>query len=269
MLLSRPVVAFDIETIPDPGIGRRVMGIEGSDADVVKEMVRRRLAETEGETEYPPPPSHRVVAICATILDPKAGTAEVRALGKDLEDERSVLRGFFELVTRELKSPRLASWNGGGFDLPVIRYRSMMHGISAPSFYKADEDWKWNNYQNRYHDMHTDVMDVISGYGASRRVGLREWGQALGLPGKDFVDKEIYEHVAAGELPLVLEYCKLDTVHTMLAFLSWAHHVGGASTADLRRYVAAVRQAISTLPYEGWRPMEEMLATWPAWAQKT
>ena len=62
-LLDRPIAAFDIETIPDPGMGRRILGIEGDDAVVVGEMVRRRLEETEGGTAYPRPPHHRVVTV--------------------------------------------------------------------------------------------------------------------------------------------------------------------------------------------------------------
>ena len=46
-MLERPIVAFDIETIPDPDIGRRVYGLEGDDLSVVHEMVRLRLQETE------------------------------------------------------------------------------------------------------------------------------------------------------------------------------------------------------------------------------
>jgi 3'-5' exonuclease len=69
----------------------------------------------------------------------------------------------------------------------VIRYRSMMLGVCAPDFYRVDGLSRWNNYQNRYHDMHVDVMDVLSGYGASARVGLGTLGKVLGLPGKSFL----------------------------------------------------------------------------------
>lgn len=267
MLLDRPIVSFDIETIPDPEIGRRAMGIEGSDEELVHEMVRQRREETEGRTEYPQPPWHRVVAICATVLDPKTGNVQVRALGEDPASERSVLRGFFQLVSRELVAPRLVSWNGSGFDLPIIQYRSMQYGISAPSFYRVDGDWKWNNYQNRYHDMHVDVMDVLSGYGASVRVGLATLGKLVQLPGKEFLDRPIYDHLFAGELDRILEYCKLDTVETLLAFLLWAHHRGEVSTTDLVRHVDATRRAIVELPYDGWRAVEAMLDAWPAWAR--
>lgn len=146
-MLDRPIVAFDIETIPDPDIGRRLLSIAGTDTEVVSEMVRRRLKETDGSTEYPQQPWHRIVTICATVLYPEDGRIEVRALGGDVLDERSHIHGFFNLVCRELDAPRIVSWNGSGFDLPIIRYRSMMLGVSAPEFYRTNGDWRWNNCQ--------------------------------------------------------------------------------------------------------------------------
>jgi predicted PolB exonuclease-like 3'-5' exonuclease len=49
------------------------------------------------------------------------------------------------------------SWNGGGFDLPVLHYRGLMHGVAAPRYWDMGEgdydsrDFKWNNYISRYH----------------------------------------------------------------------------------------------------------------------
>lgn len=265
-MLDRPIVAFDIETIPDPDIGRRLLGIAGSDAEVVHEMVRLRVEETSGSSEYPQLPWHRIVSICATTLEPETGKVAIRALGGAAMNERSHIEGFFGLVTEELESPRLVSWNGSGFDLPVIRYRSMMLGIAAPDFYRTDGDRRWNNYQNRYQDLHTDLMDVLSGYGASMRIGLGTLSKVLGLPGKAFLDRAIYDHVLDGEDLRVAEYCKLDTVETMLVWLVWAFHTGQISQSDVRRYVDGVREAIGTLSYAGWRGIEVDLEGWPAWA---
>ena len=69
----------------------------------------------------------------------------------------------------------------------------------------------------------------------------------------------------AGELPRIIEYCKLDTVETLLAFLSFAHHTGDVSEEDLRRYVGGVRTTVATQPFEGWRIVEESLKDWPRW----
>lgn len=268
-MLDRPVVAFDIETIPDPDIGRRLLGLEGTDTEVVGEMVRRRLEETEGSTEYPQLPWHRIVTICATVLDPSNGHVEMRALGGDALDERSHIEGFFRLVSSEFEAPRIISWNGNGFDLPVIRYRSMMHGISAPEFYRTDGARKWNNYQNRYHDLHLDLMDVLSGFGGSMRIGLGTIGRVLGLPGKSFLDRPIYTHILEGDGARVVEYCKNDTLETLLVFLSWGHHCGWLSRDQLESFVGSARAAVGKEPFEGWRAIELALRDWPGWLNES
>lgn len=96
-MLDRPIAAFDIETIPDPDLGRRLLGIEGDDAAVVREMVRRKLEETGGRTDYPQSPWHRVVSACVTLLDPASGKVDIRALGGAPFDEWSHVAGFFRL----------------------------------------------------------------------------------------------------------------------------------------------------------------------------
>ena len=266
-MLDRRIAAFDIETIPDPDLGRRLLGIEGDDAVVVREMVRRRLEESGGRTDYPQSPWHRIVCVCVSLLDPASGKVEIRSLGGEPFDERSHVEGFFRLFDDAPDTIRIVSWNGGGFDLPVLRYRAMMLGVAAPAFYRDDEERRPNNYQNRYHDLHVDLMDVLSGYGASSRVGLGTIGPVLSLPGKTFLDRPVYDHILDGEGVRVTEYCKLDTVQTLLVFLTWAFHCGRLSREDLRRHVDSLRAEIDRLTYPAWRDVAAMLEGWPAWAK--
>ena len=267
-MLDHPIIAFDIETIPDPVLGRRLHGIEGEDAEVVSEMVRRRLTETEGRTEYPEPPWHRIVCICATLVDVQTGRVGIKSCGGALMDERSHLEGFFALFTGK-KLPRLVSWNGNGFDMPVIRYRSMMLGMAAPELYRTAGDHRWNNYQNRYHDMHVDLMDVLGGYGASQKIRLGMLGKVMDLPSKTFLDKEVYEHVLGGEERRVVEYCKVDTLETMLLFLTYALHAGHLEESKLRELVASLRALIQGFDYPSWAEVAEALDGWPRWADRT
>ena len=264
-LLDRPVAAFDIETIPDPGVGRRILGIEGDDAAVVAEMVRRRLEETEGSSAYPRLPHHRVVTVGVAWLDPASGRFKLGTVGGEAMDERSHLEGFYRMLGEAKTAPRLVSWNGSGFDLPVMRYRSMLHGIAAPGLYRNGGDWKWDNYENRFHDMHVDLMDVLSGFGASRWVGLGMMSELLGLPSKSFLEGEVYEHVLGGEEEVVREYCKLDCLATLLVFLAWAVHRGELGPERLREHVEGIREQLAGEAFEGWRTVAERLADWPAW----
>jgi 3'-5' exonuclease len=267
-MLDHPIAVFDIETIPDPDVGRRIHGLSGTDAEVVHAMVERRLRETEGRTEYPQLPHHRVVTIGMAWLDPRSGRFALGTCGEAAMDEASHLRGFFERLGRGSRPTRLVSWNGNGFDLPVLRYRAMLHGIAAPALYRSDGPWRWNNYQNRFHDMHVDLMDVLSGYGASPRVGLATLGTLLGLPDKSFLTKPIYDHVLEGDEARVREYCKLDCLETVLLYLVWSVHCGALEPAALRGYVDTMRRTLDANPFKDWQPVAAALNGWPAWAQQ-
>jgi predicted PolB exonuclease-like 3'-5' exonuclease len=210
-MFDLPIVAFDIETLPDPDLGRRQLGLAGSDHDVVAGE------ETSGRSEYPVRPWHRIVCVCATLLDPKDGRVHIVSLGADdLMNEASHIDGFFQLVegkTEKLStSPRLVSWNGSGFDLPILRYRGMLHGIVAANFNRQEGDRKWNNYLGRFHDLHVDLMELLCGFGAAPRVGLEATAQSLGLPSKSFLERPLHEHVTRGEYGQVVEYCKAGHV---------------------------------------------------------
>ncbi len=258
-MFDRPILAFDIETIPDPELGRRVLGIEGEDAAVVAEMVKRRLAETRDTTKYPQLPWHRIVCACVTELDPARGTVTMRALGGEDADERGILAAFFALFEGGGPLPRLVSWNGSGFDLPVLRYRAMKHGIAAPGFHRAEA-----RYAERRETMHVDVMDVLSGHGASARQGLGTISELLGLPGKGFLDREVYEHWLSGERARVVEYCKLDTLETMLVFLAWTAHTGALARGSLEAWATRVRELVGAQSDPAWASVAESLRTWPA-----
>ncbi len=267
-MFDRPIAAFDIETIPDPEVGRRLWGLTGDDETVVRAMVARRLEETDGKSEYPEQPHHRVVTIGVAWLDPESGRFKLGTCGGQGEramDERSHLEAFVRLFEGR-RSPRIVSWNGGGYDLPVIRYRSMMHGISAGPLYRKDGEFKWNNYQNRYHDMHVDLMDVLSGYGASKWVGLGLLSPLMGLPGKSFLTEAIWEHVLRGEEAVVREYCKMDVLETLLLYLVYAVHCGQLEAARLAKYVAEIRRVLREESFEGWAEIAERLEGWPRWA---
>jgi hypothetical protein len=74
-------------------------------------------------------------------------------------------------------TPQLITFNGTSFDLPVLRYRAMVHGIAAPGLSSRP-------YFNRYTEDAIDLCDVLSSFTAQGKVTLHELCRAMGLPGK-------------------------------------------------------------------------------------
>lgn len=212
------VLVFDIETIPDVELGRRSFGLEGlSDAQVAKAMFAHQRQKTG--SEFLPHEQHRVVAI-SCVMRSRDGL-RLWSLGDLASGEAELVSRFFEGI--EKFTPDLVSWNGGGFDLPVLHYRAMRHSIQAPRYWEhGDEDnnFRWNNYLSRFHWRHLDLMDVISGYQNRARASLSDMADLLGFPGKlGFSGAKVWDAYQQGDLAGIRNYCETDVLNTWLVYL--------------------------------------------------
>ena len=164
------VLVFDIETIPDAAGIRRLENIPDSVSD--EEVVNQALALRKEKTgsEFMPLHLHKVVAIsCVIRRTTKDGAPQfkVGSLGDAGSSEKEIIQAFFDLI--EKYTPQLVSWNGSGFDLPVLHYRALLNGVVSSRYWEMGEsgdhdarDFKYNNYISRYHLRHLDLMDLLA-----------------------------------------------------------------------------------------------------------
>ena len=68
----------------------------------------------------------RVVAIACALREGEGFTSG-RSASPETASASSIQR-FFDGI--EKYTPQLVSWNGGGFDLPVLHYRALIHGVA-------------------------------------------------------------------------------------------------------------------------------------------
>ncbi|MBI5461829.1 MAG: 3'-5' exonuclease [Gammaproteobacteria bacterium] len=253
------VLVFDIETIPDVVTGRRLHGLDGlSDEDVAKAMFHMRRQETGG-SDFLKLHLHRVVAISAVLRS--RDTLKVWSLGDPAADEQEIVQRFFDGLDKF--TPTLVSWTGGGFDLPVLHYRALLHGIAAPRYWDSgddDRDFKWNNYLSRYHARHTDLMDVLSGYQARAVAPLDEIASMLGFPGKMGMNgSKVWDAYLAGGLEDIRNYCETDVLNTYLVFLRFELMRGKLAQSE---YDAECLQLREYLQAESKPHFSEFLAAW-------
>ena len=124
--------SFDIETVPDVDFGRRMWGLEGlPDDEVATAMTFMRQQQTG--SDFLPLHQHRVVAISVALRT--GDSFRVWSLGDEESDEAELVGRFFDGIERY--APDLVSWNGSGFDLPVLHYRALRHGIQAPRYWRS------------------------------------------------------------------------------------------------------------------------------------
>jgi predicted PolB exonuclease-like 3'-5' exonuclease len=237
------VLAFDIETVPDVGSGRRLLALDGlSDIDVAR-IMRQRQQQASG-TELMRHHLNRIVAIAVVLRDGER--FRVWSLGGPESSESELVKRFFDGIERY--SPNLVSWNGGGFDLPILHYRALLHAVSAPRYWESgddDQSFRWNNYINRFHARHTDLMDVLAGYQARAFARLDEIAQMLGFPGKLGMDGSgVWDAYAAGEIERIRAYCETDALNTFLVYLRYELMRGRLSRDAYERECDVVRDGL-------------------------
>lgn len=220
---------FDIETIIDERAAKRFLDMPTSTprAQTLEALSQHYLKETDGKNDFARQPFHQIVAISFlhAQIEREDGKEfyhlqEIRSGGTLEFDEAKLILGFFQYV--EQTKPRLVSFNGRGFDLPVIKYRAMKHGISPKWFYSNDK------YAYRYsHEHHCDLLDQLSDYGASARIKMQEACAMLEIPNKLGCDgSQIEALYNLHKLNEVRDYCELDVVATYLIYLNFARHRG-------------------------------------------
>ncbi|HEY5638360.1 MAG TPA: 3'-5' exonuclease, partial [Burkholderiales bacterium] len=122
-----PVLAFDIETVPDVDGLRRLWELPDTldDGEVAEMAFQKRRAQAGHD--FLPPYLHRVLVISYVMRNDTG--VQVFTIGAPECDEATTIRRFHHAL--EKHEPQLVSWNGGGFDLPVLNYRALVHGVAA------------------------------------------------------------------------------------------------------------------------------------------
>ena len=194
-----------------------------------------------GETErLPAPPHHRIVAIGALLLD---AAYEVRRLGivSESKDEAGMLADFAKLL--EERRPTVVTFNGRGFDMPVIATRCLRHGIPLRHYYRAsDVRYRYNA------EGHLDLMDYIADFGAAKPARLDVIAKLCGMPGKVGIEgKDVGPLVHAGRIDEVRKYCLCDVVQTAGVFMR-LQLVRGELTRET--YLAAMRGLVTFIRTE-------------------
>ena len=211
-------LVFDIETIPDVDLGRRLFDLgDLPDEQVAKAMFALRRQDTG--SEFLPHEQQRIIAI-SCVLRSRDGL-KIWSLGDLNSTEAELVERFFDGIERF--SPDLISWNGSGFDLPVLTLRALKHGVQAPRYWEigdGDTAFRYNNYLSRFHWRHIDLMDVLSAFQSRGRVSLQNAAMLLGLPGKlGFSGAQVWDAWLAGNLAGIRQYCETDVLNTYLVYL--------------------------------------------------
>lgn len=254
-----PILAFDIETIPDVAGIRRLHGLPADLPDAEVAEVAFQIRRTKTGSDFLPSQLQRVVVISGVLRNDEG--IQVFTIGEPERTEPEILQKFFDGVEKLV--PQLVSWNGGGFDLPVLNYRSLIHKVTAPTFWETGDenrDFRYNNYISRYHSRHLDLMDVLAMYQPRNNAPLDDVAQLAGLPGKMGIGgAKVWETFLAGDIAKIRDYCEVDTANTYLLYLRYQLLRGFFAKDFYEKEIQLLKSHLQSLEKPHWR---EFLQLW-------
>lgn len=232
-MTDRRYLIFDIETITDWELVRQVfeLGPEASAEELRQQLYAKY---TNG---FAPPPFH--IPICIALIDVDYETCGVQnAAVLEATDETLLLQRFWKLMRRRKGSPvrtTLVHFNGRGFDLPVLFYRSLKHRIPVVT---------WERSRYSFESSH-DVCDDLSDFGAASRSSLDIVSKLLGLPGKTDIKGNLVEQLYnQGEKTRIMNYCMDDAMNTYYVWLTLKYVRGEIGEEKYRAAYGSAAQLI-------------------------
>lgn len=202
------VIVWDIETVPDLAGFAAANGLDGKSDDETRAAMGDK---------FPKHIYHSIICIGALVAHREPDRWAVDALGAPHVGERSEKELIAAFVGRIAElAPQLVTFNGSSFDLPVLRYRTMVHRVSAPGL-------SVRSYFNRYTEDAVDLCDVLSSYSLQARATLHELCRVMGLPGKPdgMTGSEVEKYYRDGRIRDIAEYCESDVVNTYRVWLRY------------------------------------------------
>jgi 3'-5' exonuclease len=202
------VLVWDIETVPDLAGFAAANGHEGKTED----EIRAELGD-----KFPKHIYHSIICIGALIAHQQDDHWVVDALGAPHVGDRSERELIAAFVARIAElNPQLVTFNGSSFDLPVLRYRAMVHKVPAIGL-------STRPYFKRYTDDAIDLCDVLSSFSHGAKSTLHELRRVMGLPGKPVgIDgAHVAQFYRDGRIREIADYCERDVVNT---YRLWLRH---------------------------------------------
>ena len=207
---------FDTESVPDGVLlaKTKYAGQElSADAAIERAQAEAREQSYSG-SDFLPVTYHIPVSVCIAKVGADLRMQSLGPIDAPQFRPAEIVRGFWKGVLHY--KARLVTFNGRGFDLPLMEFGAFRYGVAIPGYFNGKAGIRY-----RYGDGHIDVHDFLSNHGAVRLAGgLNLFSKLLGKPGKvEASGDKVYEMFRAGKLQEINDYCCFDVLDTYFVFL--------------------------------------------------
>lgn len=213
------LIIFDLETIPDIDSAKVLLNCDNEET---KEEIREKL--TNYHIEKSNNPFHRQMfheIVCIGIIEvdilhnynsEELSISRIKSICGE-KSENDMIKSFISLLSQT--QPKLITYNGKTFDIPVLKYRAMKHGIQAKILYENNRSYRYNL------DYNCDLLEVFSDFGSSSRATMQEVASILNIPCKyDVKGSSVLELYDNNQFQEIADYCEIDCVVTYMLYLN-------------------------------------------------
>lgn len=209
-MLDATYLVLDFETIPDGDLLNAVKHQgQKTTEEAISIAIKQAKEASNDKSDFIPLPFHIPVALGIMLLSKESVVSDVL-----VGSPKSIAKKFWSLY--EATTPIIVSYNGRGFDLPLLELVSMREKLVIPKPY-------WGKYgpRNRFGDGHVDLQEFINNFGSARMFGgLDTIAKMIGLEGKsDVCGSDVYRLHLEGKKDEIREYCLRDVKDTAAIFL--------------------------------------------------
>lgn len=211
---------FDTETVADGELVAKIRypNEELTPAEALSRYRAQLLAETGKDVL--PVTFMLPISVAVAKVDPEYRLLDVTILDSPQFRPHVITRHFWQ-GWNGYGRPTLVTFNGRGYDVPLLELAAYRYGYSVPAWFNVDAR-TYEQARNRYNSLaHLDLLDLLSNFGASRiSGGLNLLANLIGKPGKTGVDgSQVQGLYDAGEVVAINDYCRCDVLDTYFVFL--------------------------------------------------
>jgi predicted PolB exonuclease-like 3'-5' exonuclease len=257
-------LVFDTESVPD---GRLLSLVKHAHENVSPEEAVERAREEARRlspkgSDFVPVAFQYPVATCVLRVGADYGLQALTCLDAPQFRPRKIVEQFWAGVMhyreKHGKGVQLVTFNGRGFDLPLMELAAFRFGVAAKEHFALT--------RKRADGYHLDLMEWLSSAGAYRiSGGLDLLSKLLGQPGKmEVCGDKVYPMFLEGKLQEINDYCMFDTLDTYFVLLRTRVMTGELTLEDEHRAVLNARAwldaQLATLP-----ALKTYLDHWGEW----
>ena len=257
-------LVFDIESIPDGDLISRIRyPDEELEPQGAIEKYQQELLETKG-SDFIPHTYHLPVSVVIAKVNTNFELVDLVALDEQESRPHIITQHFWK--GWEKYNATLVTFNGRGFDLPVMELAAFRYGVSLKKWFAIGSK-SFNQPRNRFNvNDHFDLQEVLTNYGASRMIGgLNLMANLIGKPGKmDVAGDMVHQLYNEGNLQRIHDYCRCDVLDTYFVFLRVSVLTGAISLEREQELVRHTRQWLEDSSEE-FPIYQQYLENWGDW----